>query len=199
MNIWQKPQKLFIWDVHGKLDVYSEILELYDWLSSIQVWDFWFKKEHSWHLRNIDGTKHKINFWNHDDPSFLKSPHSLWDASFVDWIMSIRWADSIDKHLRTEWVDWWSEEELEYKFFLQLIEFAKHHKPRVIVSHDCPESVRERFFSIYDHSRTAQWLQAIFDAHKPEYWIFWHHHKRVDGVVEGTRFIGLEECWIFIL
>jgi hypothetical protein len=33
----------------------------------------------------------------------------------------------------------------------------------------------------------------MFVVHKPEYWIFGHHHKKVEKEIDGTIFIGLDE------
>ena len=63
---------LIIGDVHGKVNEYWKILQKWDKRHcSIQVGDFGFKKQHEWHLKNIDFSQHQINFGNHDDYSFL--------------------------------------------------------------------------------------------------------------------------------
>ena len=192
-------RRLFIGDVHWKVEQYHRILEKHTDIPSIQVWDFWFRKHHEWHLKHIDSKQHKIVFWNHDDYSYCYKPHSLWDASYLDGIMTIRWADSIDKHYRTEWIDWWREEELPYEFLNNLIDEVKILKPKIIVSHDCPQFIRAMEFGIDESSRTSQALQAIFEAWQPEVWIFGHHHMRIDKEMHGTRFICLEELWYIVI
>lgn len=192
---------LFIWDVHWHTNSYWQILQKYPNEKSIQVGDFWFKEAHRWHIKNLDSVNHKVLFWNHDDYAFLHSFHSLRNIKFLpsESIMTIRWADSIDKHLRIEWANWWRNEELEYKDFLLAIRTAKKYKPRIIVSHDCPQYIREKFFGIYDKSTTSNGLQAVLETWKPEIWIFGHHHIRKDEVLGSTRFICLEELWTIII
>ena len=44
-----------------------------------------------------------------------------------------------------------------------------------------------------DSSRTRQALDAMFDIHKPDLWLFGHWHDSQDRNVMGTRFICLNE------
>lgn len=41
---------------------------------------------------------------------------------------------------------------------------------------------------------TSDGLQAMFEIHQPDIWIFGHHHKSIDTIVNGTRFICLKEA-----
>lgn len=49
----------------------------------------------------------------------------------------------------------------------------------------------------YGKSQTRTMLQKMFEEHKPELWIFGHHHKSKDEVINGTRFICLDELETF--
>lgn len=183
---------VIIGDVHGKLTYYKNIIDKCD--RSIQLGDFGFKREHDWHIKNIDGTKHKLLFGNHDYYPYLYKIHSLGDYAIVDdYIMCIRGAHSIDKWHRLEGRDWFREEELEYAKWFEIIDKIKEVKPAVIISHDCPQIIREMQFNIYDKSRTSDGLQACFIEHQPELWLFGHHHMTIDVRVKGTRFICLNE------
>ncbi|YCM42066.1 hypothetical protein V2O64_12215 [Verrucomicrobiaceae bacterium 227] len=70
-------------------------------------------------------------------------------------------------------------------------------KPRVVVTHDAPASLFESGgpmeLNPFYPSSTAGFLQALFDAHAPEIWLFGHHHLSRDFVLKETRFRCLAE------
>jgi predicted phosphodiesterase len=191
---------LVIGDVHGKVDNYWKILQKHKG-TSIQVGDFGFKKQHDWHLANIDYSQHQINFGNHDDYSYLYEPHSLsnWSYAYEAKLMTIRGAYSIDKAYRTEYLDWWANEELNYSEMQQAVDFYNFNKPKIIISHDCPHEVRKQLFGINDKSITSDGLQVMFENHQPDLWIFGHHHKSKNEVINGTRFVCLAELETFVI
>lgn len=189
---------LIIGDVHGKINEYQKIINNTD-LETIQVGDFGFRKEHLWHLENVVSSKHKINFGNHDDYNFLKEKHSLKNYFISDDYMTVRGAYSIDKAFRTENLDWFENEELTYSEMLQVMDEYVNTKPKVMITHDCPQIVREYLFNIYDKSITSNGLDAMFEVHQPEIWVFGHHHKSKDVQINGTRFICLSELETFNL
>ena len=192
---WDNYNKiLVIGDVHCKIEEYKKIINSTT-LNSIQVGDFGFGIEHRWHLQEIDSSKHKINFGNHDNYYFLNSPHSLGDYSFQfqNQLMTIRGAESIDKATRFEGIDWWREEEIEYLKFQEIIDLCVERKPRIIISHDCPQSIQEKYFNIYETSRTSGALQFMFQLYQPELWIFGHHHESFTCIENNTKFICLNE------
>lgn len=186
---------LIIGDVHGKINEYWKILQKWDKRHcSIQVGDFGFSKQHDWHLKNIDHSQHQINFGNHDDYTYLYEPHSLsnWSIS-SNGIMTVRGAFSVDKAYRTENVDWWANEELNYEEMQRAIDFYIFNKPKIMITHDCPHEARQNLFGINEKSITTNGLQAMFENHQPELWVFGHHHKSKNEVINGTRFICLAE------
>ncbi len=193
-----KDGLLIIGDVHGKIDPYYKLLQKWKG-NSIQVGDFGFKKQHEWHLKNIDNTKHKINFGNHDDPTYLDKPHSLGNWSYSDGIMTVRGAWSIDKAFRTENIDWWANEELNYEEMQAAIDAYIKNKPRVMITHDAPHDARVELFGCHEKSITSNGLQAMFEAHQPELFIFGHWHDSRNEVINGTRFICLAELETFQL
>lgn len=192
---------LIIGDVHGKINDYWKILQKHKNINSIQVGDFGFKKQHEWVLTNIDYTQHQINFGNHDDYTYLDKPHSMGNFSFAyqSGIMTIRGAYSIDKAYRRENIDWWANEELNYEEMQIAIDHYEYNKPKIIISHDCPFEVCQNLFGINEKSMTTQGLQAMFEIHQPELWIFGHHHKSKNEVINKTRFICLAELETKIL
>lgn len=187
----------FIGDVHGKLEEYRKIILTCE--ASICVGDFGFKKEWLWHYDNVwnrDIGSHYINPGNHDWYDYtIKPAASTGNWNYLPWwkIFTVRGADSIDKHLRREGVDWFPNEELSYMEGIEVLDHYLTIKPRIVVSHDCPQKVMERFFGYNEKSTTRQLLQVMFEQHQPELWVFGHHHQHKDEVINGTRFVCLDE------
>ncbi len=128
-------------------------------------------------------------------------PHSCGNFSFFEdqSIFTVRGAYSIDQYHRTEGSDWFSNEELNYSEFQDLIDYYLEVKPNVVISHDAPHSVRQTLFGITDKSTTSNGLQAMFENHQPDLWIFGHHHQSKDVNINGTRFICLKELETFLI
>jgi len=191
-----------IGDVHGNIETYLKIVRnLND--NSLQVGDFGFKEEwDALHKSDSDPNKHKINMGNHDYLPYLEtSPYSTTDFNLWKGIFIIRGADSIDKEYRIKNVSWFENEELSYAEARRVDNAYFANKPRVVVSHDCPQSLASLLYGIQDKSITRQLLEACFKEHKPEYWIYGHHHRSVQTTInyEGktTTFIGLAPLEVF--
>jgi predicted phosphodiesterase len=192
---------LLIGDVHGKVADYKEIIDRHDNGLSIQLGDFGLRAAHEWHLENVDYTQHTILFGNHDDYTFLREPHSLGDMTFcwVDEMMTIRGAHSIDQHLRTWGVDWWKEEELTIAEMEQVFNHYEALLPKIVLSHECPQSVRKSVFGFTSRSRTSDFFQALFEMHQPDLWVFGHYHQSKSTKIEGTQFRCLAELETLII
>lgn len=189
-----KASILIIGDVHGKVEEYSHLIEGRE--ESIQLGDFGFKKEHDWFIANVAGRGlHRILFGNHDYIPNLFEDYSLGNYSCLlsGQVFAIRGADSIDKRSRIVGRDWWPEEEIDLRIWDAIIGSYRHWRPRVVLSHDCPQSVREQLFGIVQSSRTSQGLQACLDIHRPELWVFGHHHRSLSETIDGTTFRCLAE------
>ena len=144
---------------------------------------------------------HKFIRGNHDNPSHCRT-HPYWidDGSIVDpGIFCVGGALSIDKHLRTEGQDWWSDEELNYAQFLELIAKYETARPRVVVSHECPEIMVNYVLKTkgkykYDiPSITRQFFDNLLHVHKPDLWIHGHWHMDHHTIFDGVEYIGLDE------
>lgn len=192
---------LIIGDVHGKVLKYQDLIRYSQ--KTYQLGDFGFKTEHDWHLQNVDDTKHKVLFGNHDYYPYLNREHSVTSNFIIEsGILFIRGAYSIDKVYRTEGRDWFNNEQMSYEEGLELIDYIEslENKPNIIVSHDCPFFLYERFFGIRDGKNlTNQVLQRVFEIMQPDKWIFGHHHKRKQERINGTQFTCLEECGFYSL
>lgn len=183
----------FIGDTHAKWEAYLPLTEGVD---SVQVGDFGAG------FREIPALSPRARFirGNHDNPEICRNhPNWIPDGTLENGIMYIGGAYSIDRAWRTVGVDWWEDEEIAYTEWDLIISKVEQEKPRVIVTHDCPNSVVSTLFprALPIVSRTQQALDVVFGVHKPQYWIFGHWHYNRDKVILGTRFICLNECkWI---
>lgn len=188
----------FIGDVHGKFNAYAKLLDGCD--ASIQVGDMGigFPGDHT---DPVFPPQHRFIRGNHDNPSVCRQhPNWIRDGSVEGNIMFIGGAWSIDECMRTEGVDWWRDEELDYNTLGVFIDKAMINKPDIMVTHDAPYSVCEALFTMMPiKTRTQVALDCIFQEHKPKLWIFGHWHKDVVKEIDGTTFVCLNELSYFDL
>ena len=190
----------FIGDVHGKMFAYAAICSTVD--ETIQVGDmgigFVDKIPTSKNNRFIRGNNRFIR-GNHDDPLLCRRTDGwIADGHVENDTMFIGGAWSIDYAWRTPMVNWWPDEECTNPQFDVFSDRYKTEKPKIMVTHDCPASVAYTLFlqenNMRQHqTKTGNRLQEMFEIHQPDIWIFGHWHLRKDQVIEGTRFICLEE------
>lgn len=198
-------KRTFIGDVHGKWTQYRNLIIENDLTNTIQVGDFGIgmpretkeereARDEVWAMGN-----HRFIRGNHDSPtgSRLSAPNYISDGHYEDGIFFVGGASSIDRGTRVEGYNWWADEELSYDDFYLLMESYEKLKPRVIVSHDCPDEVAHRLFSWYKHwetpSRTRQALDSMLHIHKPDIHIFGHWHEWRDEIIDGVRYICIPE------
>lgn len=146
----------------------------------------------------------KLDQWrfirgNHDNPWTCQyQKNYIQDGHIENGMMFIGGAESIDKASRTEGVNWWREEELSYSDFSKLIKVYEAVKPKVMITHDAPETLFQTMFKeknrrIYGNvtvTRTA--LEEMFQIHQPKLWICGHYHMTYHKVINDTRFIVLD-------
>lgn len=205
----------FIGDVHGKYEGYKRLIK--DFPRSIQVGDMGvgFKNWHGEikgnppHYAMVAGD-HRFIRGNHDNPEEC-AKHSQWipDGHVEGNMMFCGGAVSIDRAYRTEGYSWWKDEELSTEELNRIVDKYSTVKPRIMVTHDCPETVAEQVLNSIvvlgkpssgytkldpQHaSRTRQAFHNMWIMHSPEIWIFGHWHVLFDHVLRGTRFICLPE------
>ena len=182
----------FIGDVHGEFDEYTRIVAGSPQGHSIQLGDFG--------LGFVDPPKMWPNDrfirGNHDNPELAKNhPNWIPDGSFDEQhsMYFIGGGLSIDQSRRVEGKTWWRDEELSFDELYTIFDRVLELKPRIIVSHCCPNNVQLTLFpnnaKKYYPSRTAQLFQSIFDVYQPEMWIFGHFHENKNEMFGNTRFI----------
>jgi hypothetical protein len=148
---------------------------------------------------------------NHDNPDVCRAhPNYAGDYGY-DGKRDIFWcggAWSIDATMRMQGVTWWPDEELSIEQLNDMLDRYISAKPRIVATHDCPDQFFRHLFNLgpilpndgptafgrkLHPTRTGQALAAAWDAHKPELWIFGHHHRSVQKVLDGTRLVCLDE------
>jgi predicted phosphohydrolase len=199
----------YIGDVHGFKNELSLVLYNIpdDVTSVIQVGDMGvgFGQGDYWH-ESLDDMMRSVNGrfirGNHDNPSQCREMSSwISDGLVENDVMYVGGAWSIDYQWRTMGVDLWDDEELSYDKLDKIISIYETVRPRVMVTHDCPLSVSNKLFVERGKSfskaqfktRTGSALQTMFEIHKPELHIFGHWHCDTDEVIDGTRFVCLNE------
>lgn len=187
-----------IGDVHGKYDRYLKIAGERD--HTVQIGDLGFRYGC---LENLDPGSHKIVAGNHDNyDSITNYPHYLGDWGFHTLggteFFFLRGAYSIDRDQRIIGIDWWSEEEIKIESFMEARAAYRERAPRIVLTHTCPETMSPAFLEPRNAHRvhvtkTGWMLDELFNAHRPELWIFGHFHVSRSVTERGTKFVCLNE------
>jgi predicted phosphodiesterase len=199
-----------IGDVHGKWSSYLDLLEQQQPERSIQIGDFGrgfpgretFEGQVDQLIAKLPGD-HKYFRGNHDNPAACREHTYCLDDTHWEpdnGLMVVAGAHSIDREWRVEDRDWWADEELSYDQLYQAVDLYEQRKPRIMLTHDGPESVIPYMFSWYRQeykSRTRQALDSMLAIHEPDLWIFGHWHTNCTFHRGGTTFIRLNELETF--
>jgi len=193
----------FIGDTHAKFDRYQAIAN--EVSESIQVGDFGA----GFDPLPAMGLGHRFIRGNHDDPArCAQSLNWISDGTSIHSpdhgsMFFMGGATSVDKHTRSEGIDYWSDEEVTIVQGNSILDYYEEDLTSwgrfdFVVTHECPESVARTIFNrrrdkLEDHSRTRQILDAMLEIGAPRCWIFGHWHTNVDVVIGDTRFICLAE------
>lgn len=194
-----KDQITIIGDVHGKYDRYHKLIRQTDYYPyTVQLGDFGFKYET---LNNVDSTKHLIIPGNHDNYNMCyRYPHFLGDYGYTKLngveFFYYRGAYSVDRQYRTVGIDWWENEQVSIDQFMKAREFYREIKPRLVITHDCPQNIASQMLNSGDivyENMTGWALQELLNIHEPEYWFFghWHHSRNIK--YGNTNFMCLDE------
>jgi hypothetical protein len=199
----------FIGDVHGykyelslvlhnlPADV-NTVIQVGDMNVGMGQGDFWHESLEEM-LIGVNG--HFIR-GNHDNPAQCREMLPwIKDGTIQNDVMFIGGAWSIDYQWRIRGVDLFDDEELSYQELHKMIEIYDHVRPKVMVTHDCPLSVSNKLFiernksfsGVQYKTKTGSAFEEMFKIHKPAMWIFGHWHCDTDEVIDGTRFICLNE------
>jgi len=201
-----------IGDIHGRVYEYEKLVRDAD--ESIQIGDFGMGFLYPPELETVEkifsSGDHKFFRGNHDDPARCKSfdayiPDGTYDADRN--MMMIGGAWSIDGYYRRArdavcgTTSWWPDEECSVPELARIHAQYLYHKPSVVLSHDAPtQAAKEMFFDAgynmmgpQTHTRTADMLQTMFEAHQPDLWVFGHWHISATKYIGKTKFVCLAE------
>lgn len=202
-----------IGDVHGKNKRYREVIR--GCPRSIQLGDMgigflhYGGDRHGQFQQNppfdaMAEGNHRFIRGNHDAPIACRK-HKFWipDGTVEDDIMFIGGAVSIDREFRIKGYSWWEDEEPSIPELLTMVDVYKMIKPKIMVTHEVPESVAKVMCEasgspkFNDGSRCRQAFQSMFEIHQPQLWLGGHWHRSFNRIINGTRFIILNELeWI---
>lgn len=175
------PMVRLIGDVHGKISGYLDIVRGAEY--SIQLGDFGFRDKWNWlNSSGLSPDKHKILGGNHEHyPSYFESKYSLGNFGVLTHggisFFYLRGAKSIDKYNRVEGVDWFQEEEIDYRVMSWALDVYAMERPSIVITHDCPLSIKRQLIGGTCRDATSYLLQSMLDIHKPDAWYFGHHHR----------------------
>lgn len=185
----------FIGDTHGNHQIYMALIEQMN--CSLHVGDVGLGFLGHDDKDFMPSKDHKFIRGNHDNPATCqKYPNYIGEWGEKDGLFFISGADSIDKRDRQEGINWWKDEQLSYSELGRVMgEFVKT-KPKIVVTHCCPSSVvldmqGENFRADW-RSMTEEAMDQMFDAHRPDLWIFGHYHRRWRKSIKGCQFICLD-------
>lgn len=200
----------FIGDIHGKFKQYNKIVKACD--ASIQVGDFGMGfpggHKHPWSYkpagRQALYRNQRFIRGNHDNPAACANAGGKWwipdgTVEMIEGakVMFCGGAHSIDQAKRLEGVSWWRGEELSIEAFNKIIDKYEREKPDVMVTHEAPEYIIRGTMKWKEKvllpSRTRQAFQAMWEMHSPKLWVFGHWHQSVDTIIDGCRFVCLNE------
>lgn len=192
-------------DIHGYVDDYLQIAKSAPG-HTLQIGDLNFNYDF---MDQLDPTIHKFGQGNHDSHAILETnppPHFIGrfgEFQLGDEPLRAMWiggAYSVDKAYRTEWVNWWANEELSSNEANKCLKQYEEVKPNIVFSHDCPASVLPCFVTNnwkIQPSYTSRLLEQCFAIHAPRYWFFAHHHRNCRRLLGETEFICCNElCYV---
>jgi predicted phosphodiesterase len=209
---------LIIGDTHGKMGGYFDRLDefvesnsnyLGD-LYSLQIGDFGFednyRQRENWFEKSAkyDSKNHVFFGGNHDEypiPEWTNGLGHFGEVPFIPNSFFVRGAKSVDEEARTAGHDWWPEEQLNWMQSKNALEKYIDVEPKYMFSHDAPQEAAEKmfFWKDPDETNTSKLLQEMFEAHKPDLWIFGHWHISTKTQIENTTFRCLDELETMIL
>lgn len=196
---------ILIGDPHGMFYNYREILKTQKANVSIALGDIGlgFPQSPELILSDIPGTNYLLR-GNHDNPIVMrKHPNYIGDygilnGSFIedrfDKLFFLSGAWSIDWQYRTEGLTIWNDEQLSQEELCAAINLHNETKPDIMIAHDCPTMILHHLHpSRVIPTRTSQALDQMVFNHKPNYFIFAHHHISWRKLIDDCMYVCLNE------
>lgn len=160
---------------------------------------------------------------NHDNPALCQAhPNYAGEYGYIpqESLFFCGGAWSIDRAWRTPMISWWPDEEQSPEALNAAYQMYVETKPRIVATHEAPSKaailmlsgmlapkstenptnvLKGEDYQYYKEklgcvdTRTSQVLQQMFDAHKPEHWVFGHYHLDRDFEIDGCQFHCISE------
>lgn len=208
---------IVISDVHGKVNKYFAIADKHKY--TVQLGDFGFSD--AWNKLEYSGLahgEHVVIPGNHDDYDIcMNSSYCLGDfgeVSLDQKFFFVRGGLSIDmvfreaERIRTGLRTYWPQEQLTYNQMKQCeLEWAEsdteiliahcpparlipllHKDQRILVQFGFPETFVEN---------TSLLIESMISTRKPKLVVSGHHHKSYNKIIEGVRYVVLNELETF--
>ena len=103
-------------------------------------------------------------------------------------------------------MSWWPDEELSIPQLNQALEEYIAYQPEIMITHDGPSAVTHYLLNRFvlqsqafykeqtvTPTRTGQAISEMFRAFQPKIWVFGHWHVDYQKIINGTRFICINE------
>ena len=194
---------VFLGDVHGNMQHCLHVAQTNTRAVIVQVGDMGvgFRELKDISVLDLLPPNFKFFVGNHDNRQLANtSSVCLGDfGEYLEKIFFVSGANSIDKEDRIEGISWWADEELSYKQGVDCLDLWEKSQTKILVSHDCPQSIAEGYKDIYDKSSTRSLLQQMIEVRKPEMIVCGHHHYSHRLIHDGIQYIGLDINEAFLL
>ncbi len=198
---------ILVGDVHGKINKlirYIDDIHFYnEKFQYILLGDVGFKEEYDY-LISLNISNLKVLFGNHDYYPYLNNNIiSLGNYYSFEYngnkILCLRGGISMDKKRRFLNIDYFEEEDYDYKLANEILDYCEVYKPDIIISHVLPTSIGYKLFGYYDNFNINNTFDEILELYKPKKWICGHYHKSINIVIDDVEYKILNELEMMIL
>lgn len=166
-------------------NIYPEFIDSLD--SNIPF--FFIDGNHDNHFVLPHNANHPVSLSSlgYSSNNFFYIPRGYYEQWGDSYLLFIGGARSIDKVYRTLGIDYFDNEEISYKDFLECMDYPEVD---VIISHTCPYNIEINYIESNDYSSKV--LSELIDIYHPKYLIHGHHHINYELTLnEGTIIKGL--------
>lgn len=208
-------QALIIGDVHKHWNRYINILNKTSADRTIQVGDFGINEKEGYEDREIliernrlmKSEDHKFIRGNHDDLSMCNLHNCYIPDGKYENDTGIFYFGGSEFSPPDDPYDKYKKHDIYTAYLDGIASKYDDAKPRIVISHDCPEVVAVEMFHHYkidgeyrkkvskDPYHTRNFLSLLWTLHQPEVWIFGHWHIRVTKYQkmknQSTKFVCL--------
>lgn len=134
---------------------------------------------------------------NHDNPEECKK-HPNYLGRFGVWndifFVSGAYTPPLLYDIRPG-INWWFDEQLGFAEMEACFALYKETRPRVVVSHDCPQFLVWELLRYINNGHSTEYvnntgrlLDALWGFHRPDFWAFGHWHTDFTRKILNTHF-----------